>query len=535
MVDNKHKEHINDILNRIETEKNVTILYAVESGSRAWGFHSNDSDYDIRFVYIHNDVKWYLRINKKPTDTIAGFSEDRVYDWDGWDIRKAIQHTKESNPSIIEWMYSPIIYRDNEIFSSGLRNIISNMHTNISLCYHYRNMAISNWNARIEGKEIVNTKKYMYIIRPIGMLHWLMVYPDKPLVINYYQILKELESHMNPEVLSKIYELLEYKKNIKELGENPRIKEIDIYIQEIIQKFNEHNNKKPEEINVQNIAHVYSNIQNQFKKVMSVLNTQGYVNRSEYLIIIGHALQFVWLQQHSDKNRSHIPERIGELLKTVDIPADVRDIIKKIIIKDELEKTVQLTDAKSTNITEIKKVPETERIIPAQKWIQMFNDIIKSYYEIIQEPVSLDESILKSLDATKTDLDDSKLMREDLIEFWIKKQIPELLWLLENPEQSMSRIPKQIHMNVKAIDETIHAKINKLIDEGKTKYYLLYPELNKWIEELIITNKDFIEQVKQNSQNQKETNVHKNYQHSIKKLDPEEFNNFFFKCLDIIS
>ena len=270
MVDSKNLIHIKQILEKLEADNNITILYAVESGSRAWGFHSPDSDYDIRFVYVHNDLNWYLQINKKPTETINGFSDDRVYDWDGWDIRKAIQHLKESNPAILEWLSSPIIYKDIHGFADDMRNIVSQMHTNLSLSHHYRNMAETNWNARIEGKEIVNTKKYMYIIRPIGMLDWLMRFPGKELVIDYYKILTDLYVHMDNDVSKKIHELLDYKKEARELGENPRIPEIDTYIKEVMQRFDKMTDKKPVEINVQNISRIYSHIENQYKKVITI-------------------------------------------------------------------------------------------------------------------------------------------------------------------------------------------------------------------------------------------------------------------------
>ena len=175
---------INLIFKNLENKHSITILYAVESGSRAWGFASPNSDYDMRFIYIHNDPKWYLSINKKK-ETIEGFSDDRIYDWQGWDIRKALQHLKESNPAILEWLSSPIVYKDERGLATQLRTIIDKMHTNISLSHHYKNMALRNWDERIEGKEIVNTKKYMYIIRPVGMLHWLMTYPNKPIIIDY--------------------------------------------------------------------------------------------------------------------------------------------------------------------------------------------------------------------------------------------------------------------------------------------------------------------------------------------------------------
>ena len=77
-------------IEELESKHNITILYAVESGSRAWGFESVDSDYDVRFIFKHNDVKSYLNLNP-PVESINTFSEDRLYDWDGWDIRKALK------------------------------------------------------------------------------------------------------------------------------------------------------------------------------------------------------------------------------------------------------------------------------------------------------------------------------------------------------------------------------------------------------------------------------------------------------------
>lgn len=517
MVDSTTLSHIQSILSKLEKENNITILYAVESGSRAWGFHSPDSDYDIRFIYKHNDPRWYLQINKKPTETINGFSEDRKYDWDGWDLRKAIQHLKESNPAILEWLSSPIVYKDIDGLADELRTIISHMHTKLSLCHHYRNMAVTNWNDRIEGKEIVNTKKYMYIIRPIGMLDWLMRYPEKTLVIDYYQILKELEKDTDPVIIKKIYELLEFKKEAKEMGENPRIAEIDKWIQEIITKFDKTTDRKPAEVNVQNITRVYSHIDNQYRKVIKLGSKDGHINRSEYLIIIGHTLQFVWLQQHPDKNKTHIPERIADLLKDVKLPDNIRAIMVEITSKDELENLRQLTSAKSENTLEIQKVNDDDRRIHPNKWLEYFQDILIKYSQMTKVPFDAD-TCLYGLD---------KLPREDLIEFWMKKQIPELLWLLENPSHSMGKIPKQVHTKVKAFTPKLRESIGSLIDENKTKYYMLYPELNEWINQLLIDNKDEMEKVKQRNQEIKEELVHKNYQYSIKKLDPEVFNEVF--------
>ena len=94
-------------LAEIEARENVRIVYACESGSRAWGFPSSDSDYDVRFIYLH-PLEWYLSIVDKRDvieDPITG-----QLDVNGWDLRKALQLFRKSNPPLFEWLNSPIVY-----------------------------------------------------------------------------------------------------------------------------------------------------------------------------------------------------------------------------------------------------------------------------------------------------------------------------------------------------------------------------------------------------------------------------------------
>ena len=104
-------------LRNLEKNMDITILYAVESGSRAWGHYNEDSDFDIRFIYKHNDLNHYLTINS-PTDVIE--SNDGLYDIVGWDIKKALKLHYKSNPNLREWILSPIKYipMQNDIFEN---------------------------------------------------------------------------------------------------------------------------------------------------------------------------------------------------------------------------------------------------------------------------------------------------------------------------------------------------------------------------------------------------------------------------------
>ena len=102
------KELIKEKLEEIERDKNVKIIHAVESGSRAWGFASPDSDYDVRFIYVcqKND---YLKL-ETVKDTID-WELDEILDINGWDVRKILQHFHKSNATVFEWANSPIVYK----------------------------------------------------------------------------------------------------------------------------------------------------------------------------------------------------------------------------------------------------------------------------------------------------------------------------------------------------------------------------------------------------------------------------------------
>ena len=93
----------------------MRILYAVESGSRAWGFPSPDSDYDVRFIYIR-PAEYYLRLEK--TRDVIEFPINDMLDINGWDLKKALQLLYASNPTIFEWCASPVVYLEREEFST---------------------------------------------------------------------------------------------------------------------------------------------------------------------------------------------------------------------------------------------------------------------------------------------------------------------------------------------------------------------------------------------------------------------------------
>lgn len=538
------QDKILELLANLEDRYNITILYAVESGSRAWGFNSPESDYDIRFIYIHNDLNYYdiwdYLSKKQKLDTIEGFTDDtltddRLLDWGGWDIKKAIQLLKESNPGILEWLHSPIIYLDKNGLAQHMRDVYLQMHTNTSLCYHYRSMAERNWHDRIEGKTNVVTKKYMYIIRPTCMLHWLMTFPDKPLVINFYQILHELQTHMEPEVVNALNELIDLKKTTKNMG-NKRIPIIDTYIQDVLAEFNKMSGKKTKEINVQCVVKQFKKIETHYKKIRSITAKCDKLNRSEYLVMFGFCLQFIWLKQHPDCNQRDVPSRLSDLLKEVDIPEAIHKQISDITLG--MEKILELTDPDTLSpLREVKLTTEEDKLIPNHKFRKMLKSILHMYYRDIYvaddstkvdmkiTDLPLHPNVIKFMDEPEV----TPLPRGDLIEFWMKKQIPELLWLLENNEYKISRIPGQVYSKIQSYPEDFGKLVNQAIDEGKTDYYMYCPEIHQWIEELITTNKDYVAEVTERNSKLREAQIKSRYENSIKDIDPMNFGDIFLR------
>src|SRR5450755_2879949 len=92
-------ETIKQKLYELETNQNIRILYACESGSRAWGFPSPDSDFDVRFIYARttND---YLSIHE--IKDVIDLPVNEVLDIGGWDIKKALKLFLKSNAPLYE-------------------------------------------------------------------------------------------------------------------------------------------------------------------------------------------------------------------------------------------------------------------------------------------------------------------------------------------------------------------------------------------------------------------------------------------------
>lgn len=217
-----------EIMHRIraaEQEHNVRVLYAIESGSRAWGFASPNSDYDVRFIYVH-PRDWYLSVDVEDRRDVIEYPIVDEIDINGWDIRKALKLFWKSNPAFVEWLQSPIVYVDDGVFAQAARELMPKVVSSHRGIYHYRHMAKGNFREYLK-KEVVPLKKYFYVLRPLLAVRWIEKY-DQPAPIEFAK-LRTLVEH-NAKLDSAISELLERKRKALEKEYAPAVPVLNQFI-----------------------------------------------------------------------------------------------------------------------------------------------------------------------------------------------------------------------------------------------------------------------------------------------------------------
>ncbi len=214
----------------IEQRYDVRVLLACESGSRGWGFSSPDSDYDARFIYVHRQP-WYLSVNEStgPGEAQRDVIElpiDDELDVSGWDLRKALRLVSKSNPTLIEWLRSPIIYQQDHAAMSQLWKAAESFYSPLGTWWHYFNMARSNHRGYLRG-ETVRTKKYLYVLRPLLACQWIE-HEQTPPPMAFEDLLDRLLP-LGP-VREAIDALLAVKRASAEFSAGPRIAAISDFI-----------------------------------------------------------------------------------------------------------------------------------------------------------------------------------------------------------------------------------------------------------------------------------------------------------------
>ncbi|CAD0004281.1 nucleotidyltransferase domain-containing protein [Flavobacterium salmonis] len=248
------KEKILQKLKEIELQKDVEILFAVESGSRAWGFASPDSDYDIRFIYKHKP-EYYLSLWEQP-DVIEFMTEDDL-DGSGWDLRKAIKLLAKSNAPLIEWLFSPIVYYANDDFAKQMQEIAVKCFSPIAVLHHYLGTT-KNFMEVCEMEE-VKLKSYFYALRtalagkwiienntfpPVAFADVLLIAPQN--IQDKIVELQNIKAHQNEKYLHPkevlitdfLLETVKFnQENASKLGSGKKMnEELDLFFRDLIEK-----------------------------------------------------------------------------------------------------------------------------------------------------------------------------------------------------------------------------------------------------------------------------------------------------------
>lgn len=208
-------------LAEIERQEEVRLVFAVESGSRAWGFPSPDSDHDVRFVYVR-PLDWYLSV--RPGRDVIELPLHDDLDLVGWDLQKALALLLKPNPALVEWLTSPIRYLWQSAFADPLADLAARTAFAGPLRAHYISYARSHWRIYLEGRDEVRLKKYFYVLRPALALAWLRTRASVP-PMHLGQLLEGLDL---PEAeRAAIGELIARKRGLVEAGLTPRDRRLD--------------------------------------------------------------------------------------------------------------------------------------------------------------------------------------------------------------------------------------------------------------------------------------------------------------------
>ncbi|MED1204683.1 nucleotidyltransferase domain-containing protein [Heyndrickxia acidicola] len=194
------QKRIEEELASIEHTHQVKVIYACEAGSRASGLASNASDYDVRFLYLHPS-DWYLSIQER-RDVIE-VPVSSTLDISGWDLRKALALLRKSNPGILEWLQSTVIYLDKPIITGQIKALAQETFSKKACMHHYFSMAKRNFNDFLKGDE-VQIKRYFYVLRPILSCIWMEKKHTFP-PLDFHVLLKELP--LSPSLKSEMAKL----------------------------------------------------------------------------------------------------------------------------------------------------------------------------------------------------------------------------------------------------------------------------------------------------------------------------------------
>lgn len=223
------RQEVENRLAAIEAAHGVRLLMAVESGSRAWGFPSPDSDFDVRFLYLR-PRDWYLSL-VSGRDVIETPIEDEI-DLNGWDIRKALGLLLKSNEVVSEWIESPVRYRPDAPFVAKLSNLADDLLNPRAVAYHYARSGKQAAERWLDGDDDVPVKKYFYALRPALAIRAVRLNPEARPPMNLQALIAV--SDLPAGLVEQIEGLVEAKARTNERANGTRLPEIDALIRDEI-------------------------------------------------------------------------------------------------------------------------------------------------------------------------------------------------------------------------------------------------------------------------------------------------------------
>lgn len=231
MISTEVRQEVFNRLRVAESEHHAKVLLAIESGSRAWGFASPNSDYDARFIYVH-PPEWYLSVGLEEKRDVIEYPIVDDMDINGWDLRKALRLFSKSNPGFVEWIQSSILYERAGTFHARALELLPQVYSVENGIHHYRSMAKTNYRGYLQTDQ-VPLKKYFYVLRPLLSVRWLDHY-QTPAPIEFQRLLEFVK---NEEGLgAAINDLLALKRESPEMGLSPQIAPIQRFIERELER-----------------------------------------------------------------------------------------------------------------------------------------------------------------------------------------------------------------------------------------------------------------------------------------------------------
>lgn len=225
MHGNEIFQRVQDALAQVEAERDVRVLFACESGSRAWGFASRDSDYDVRFLYVHRR-DWYISVEDRRDVIERPIADD--LDVSGWELRKALRLLRKSNPPLLEWLQSPVVYRRDPVFATEFGTLAAEFYSPRRCFAHYLHMAFGNWRNYLRNREQVSLKKYLYVFRPLLACRWIER-AQGPVPVLFAQLVEGvLEEN---DVRAALNALVARKQSAEELSVEPPVEVLSRFIE----------------------------------------------------------------------------------------------------------------------------------------------------------------------------------------------------------------------------------------------------------------------------------------------------------------